>query len=81
MNGRPLLLLGFVLSVLLGGTFAGAQQGARPSSAPPVKYGFIDKSGKLVIPAAYDMTNKFSEGLAAVKVGDRWGFIDTHPDS
>jgi len=44
------------------------------------KLGFIDKSGKEVIPPKYDAASDFSEGLAAVRIGDRntgkWGFID-----
>jgi hypothetical protein len=41
------------------------------------KYGFIDRTGKTVIPAQFDLTFGFSEGLAAVEVGKRWGFTDT----
>lgn len=40
------------------------------------KYGFVDKSGDVVIPIEYDKTALFSEGLAAVKKDDKWGFID-----
>ncbi|WP_230656830.1 WG repeat-containing protein [Psychrobacter sp. I-STPA10] len=49
------------------------------------QWGFIDKSGKLVIPFQYDyvgpmeysVTKKgFSEGLAAVYKDGQWGFID-----
>lgn len=38
--------------------------------------GYIDKSGKLVIPAQYDQAGPFSEGLAYVRVSRRWGVID-----
>jgi hypothetical protein len=41
------------------------------------KYGFIDRSGKTVIPPRFDLTYGFSEGLAAVQIGKRWGYIDT----
>ncbi|WP_218081936.1 WG repeat-containing protein [Anthocerotibacter panamensis] len=41
-----------------------------------VKYGFIDRTGKLVIPAIYDRVEKFSEGLAVVKIGNKYGYID-----
>jgi hypothetical protein len=38
------------------------------------KHGFIDQSGKIVIPLAYDnISYGFSEGLAAVKKNDKWG--------
>lgn len=46
------------------------------------KWGFIDRTGKIVIPAQYDFVDKFSEGLAAVlfKATDGrpslWGYID-----
>ncbi|RMF56248.1 MAG: WG repeat-containing protein, partial [Bacteroidetes bacterium] len=40
-------------------------------------WGYIDRSGALVIPAKYDEARPFSEGRAAVQVGGRWGFIDT----
>lgn len=43
-------------------------------------YGYINTSGRIVIPATYDEARDFSEGLAAVNVstmsGSRWGFID-----
>lgn len=47
------------------------------------KYGFIDKTGRVVIPAIYSEVADFSEGLAAVKVAatgqvSDWGFIDTN---
>lgn len=47
------------------------------------KCGFINKSGKVVIPLRYlvDNLDDFSDGLAAFSVrekdGERWGFIDT----
>lgn len=52
------------------------------------KFGFIDTSGNLVIPAIYDDARDFSEGLAAVNIGGssdeegllieggKWGYID-----
>ena len=47
-------------------------------------HGYIDKRGKLVIPAGFAEVFPFSEGLAAVRtkkttvwgMGDTWGFID-----
>ena len=41
------------------------------------KYGFIDLTGKLVIPCEYDYANSFSEGYTVVEVDDKYGFIDT----
>lgn len=36
------------------------------------KYGFVDKTGKLVVPLVYDSVSEFSEGLARVSNGE-WG--------
>jgi hypothetical protein len=42
-------------------------------------WGFIDKTGKLVIRATFDEVGSFGEsGLAPVRVGDKWGFIDAN---
>jgi hypothetical protein len=38
--------------------------------------GFIDKNGKMQIPPYFDEVGEFSEGLAPVKIGDKWGYID-----
>ena len=46
------------------------------------KWGYIDKSGKIVIEPQFDDASSFSEGLAAVCLGDycplrgKWGYID-----
>ena len=40
------------------------------------KYGFIDKTGKSVIPCIYDRAGSFSEGLAYVYLNNKWGFFD-----
>ena len=41
------------------------------------KYGYIDKTGKEIIPFKYESALDFSEGLAAVQdINDKWGFID-----
>jgi len=45
------------------------------------KYGYINQAGSMVIEARFDDAMPFSEGLAAVRVGDpdegEWGYIDT----
>ena len=33
------------------------------------------KSYTVVIPAKYELANNFSEGLAAVKINGKWGYI------
>jgi hypothetical protein len=40
------------------------------------KWGFIDKTGKVVIEPTFEAVQKFSEGFAAVRLGCAWGFID-----
>ena len=40
------------------------------------KYGFIVKTGKIVIPCKYEYADDFSEGLARVKINKKYGFID-----
>lgn len=39
-------------------------------------YGYIDRNGKIKIPAVYSYAENFSEGLAAVKFNGKWGYID-----
>jgi len=43
---------------------------------PPCKFSFIDKSGSLITNARFDYAKDFSEGLAPVRVRDKWGYID-----
>ena len=44
--------------------------------AAPAEIPVTAKTGVMVIPEKYDDAHPFQEGLAAVKVGDRWGYID-----
>lgn len=39
-------------------------------------WGFIDRTGSLVIPPRFGSVSGFSEGLAAVLLDDKWGFIN-----
>jgi len=43
---------------------------------PRQGWGFIDKTGALVIPPQFEGTAGFKEGLAPVVVDDKWGFIN-----
>lgn len=44
----------------------------------PQKHGFVDTQGKLAIPAKFDDARSFgSNGLAAVRIGEHWRFINT----
>lgn len=40
-------------------------------------WGFVDKTGKLVVDYQYKQVHNFSEGMAAVKKGNFWIYIDT----
>ena len=40
------------------------------------KWGYIDKTGKVVVEIKYDDAKDFSEGLAAVWKGGRYFYID-----
>ena len=51
------------------------EQQQTDDNAGEEKWGFIDRSGKLVIEAQYEEVRAFSEGLAAARK-DKWGFID-----
>lgn len=41
------------------------------------RWGFIDSTGKVVIPLEFDSANEFHEGLALVTTGKQKAFIDT----
>ena len=38
--------------------------------------GFITTEGKVICPAKYEDARSFSEGIAAVKINDKWGIIN-----
>ncbi|OPZ92615.1 MAG: KWG Leptospira [Firmicutes bacterium ADurb.Bin419] len=40
------------------------------------KYGYIDESGNFIIDAKFDDGEEFKEGLAPVKLKEKWGFIN-----
>ena len=40
------------------------------------KWGFINRTGKVLIPFQFDKADNFYEGLAAVRQNRLWGFID-----
>lgn len=43
-------------------------------------WGFIDTTGKIVLKPKYSDANSFSVGLAPVKHGDKWGYINIQGD-
>ncbi len=73
-----------ILSVLIILTFSIVAFAQTKDKAMPLfwirengKYGYIDKSGKVVIQPQFDNTMGFNEGLAATSVGGKFGYIDT----
>jgi serine/threonine protein kinase/predicted DNA-binding WGR domain protein len=40
------------------------------------KWGYIDKTGQVVIQPQFDEAKIFSEGLTAVRIGSKWGYIN-----
>ena len=40
------------------------------------KWGYIDRTGKVIVPPQYAAAGEFHQGRASVKVGDKFGFID-----
>ncbi len=85
-------LLGSVLALAVAVTLvllvqssrdAGGVQRAR--QAPPHglarvkvsgKWGYIDRSGRIVINPQFEEAGDFAQGLAPVKMGGKWGYID-----
>lgn len=49
---------------------------ACPKISPERKVGFVDKNGKDVIDARFDAARPFNQGVAAVRVKGKWGYID-----
>jgi predicted secreted protein len=45
------------------------------------KWGYIDDSGRMLIPPQFDQALSFSEGLAGVKAGDQYSYIDVYGKS
>ncbi|MBK7709080.1 MAG: WG repeat-containing protein [Acidobacteria bacterium] len=73
-----------VLISILALTIAGTAFGQTKDKAMPLfwireegKYGYIDKTGKIVIAPQFENTMGFNEGLAATKLGGKYGYIDT----
>lgn len=45
------------------------------------KWGYMDRSGKSVIPCIYQDARRFSEGLAAVQKDGHWGYINKNGET
>lgn len=71
-----------------GFAFVGIENGSDELGLPAYKVGFIDKTGKISIGKTengqigkFDDAGDFSEGLAAVKVGEKWGFVNENDET
>ena len=42
------------------------------------KYGYVNQTGKLVVPPQFDDAREFFEGFGSVRVDGKWGAIDLH---
>src|SRR5271170_7980314 len=72
-----------LLAILI--VFVSGCGGPPPKPAAPAKtdeevsfpkWGYIDPTGLLIIPAQFEVARSFSEGYAGVRQGGLWGFID-----
>ena len=76
MKSRANIRLSLLVLVgILCHTFSFAQDVLYPF-AEKGKYGYINKTGKVVVPAQYEYAEKFYEGMGVVKQGGKRGFID-----
>lgn len=55
---------------------ASRKDDSHPGSTVPTAYGWIDTSGKMVIPATWDDADYFTDGLAPVRRGNLCGYIN-----
>ena len=70
MFGLALLLL---VLLLVGGLVGVVQLRGQDG---PLKWGFVDATGKWLIPPTFSDVRSFSEGLAAVQTNGMWGYVD-----
>jgi hypothetical protein len=73
---RVALLASFVFL----GISVAAQQDASQGHLFPIhqagKWGFIDRTGKVVVAPRFDQALEFSDGMGAVRVDKKWGYVD-----
>lgn len=59
-------------------TFASRFHGNRAAvQCNNLRWGYIDQTGKIIIPLEYELTNDFNCELAPTKHKGKWGYIDT----
>lgn len=62
--------------LILLGVSAPAFCGSKFRIVQPL-YGFINTSGSMVIPPRFDAAGRFHEGVAPVRIGQKWGAINS----
>jgi hypothetical protein len=45
---------------------------------PECKFTFIDSAGRIISQDRFERAGSFAEGLAPVRVGDHWGYLEKH---
>jgi hypothetical protein len=77
-DGRVIVQPKYTNSYYFGPSF-GSQglANVQTGNGTTARWGYIDKTGKEVIPFLFAGASEFTvEGMAAVKLKDKWGFID-----
>ena len=72
-------LLGGMLVVLLvtaAGCSSPSKTATPASAATPAPASTTAKTGTIVINPQFDWAERFNDGLAHVRIGGKWGFID-----
>ncbi len=76
-SGGKLARIAFVVACLLA---AGRARAEAPEPLFRVfqggRWGFVDRAGKIVIPPRFEAADRFSDGLASVRVDRQLGYVD-----
>jgi hypothetical protein len=76
-EGLAAVIIGGPCRITNGGSCARSEfKPTQPDATYDCRYSFIDKSGKPVSDLRFDDAQDFSEGLAPVRIGQAWGYID-----
>lgn len=54
----------------------GEEQWLKDYVSPDIKWGYIDKNGKIAIDLIYDDVRDFKDGIAIANMKGKWGYID-----
>ncbi|MFM2392239.1 MAG: hypothetical protein RLZZ546_216 [Bacteroidota bacterium] len=54
----------------------GEEEWLEDYESPNIKWGFLDKNGKVAIDLMYDDVRDFNDGLAIANLKGKWGYID-----